>query len=145
MTVESKVQVIDDTNYLAFRGNPRAVLVLAKSDCTYCEQYEPVVEALTEALPDVRFGRAVLDKGYLIGVKRAYPEIIAEGVPATVLISRGDDVVYFMGAESYRRAFDIIEGEFARVDPPHRPGFWHGLANRLIDWSRMFHGDSLIN
>lgn len=108
MTVEN----INDGNYQAFRDSQRAVLVLSTSWCHFCEEYKPVLDSLSEALPSIKFGDAVLDQGHLIGVKRDFSDIIEEGVPATILFREGKDFGYFMGPVDFDTGLEFFTEQF---------------------------------
>ena len=74
----SRLEDIDGQNWEEFLRAPVAVLMLGKSDCAACaawtEELTRFLESDTE-FPHVRFGKILLDRGGLIGFKRAHPWI----------------------------------------------------------------------
>lgn len=74
----SRLEQIDGRNWEDFLGAPVAVLMLGKSDCEACAAWTAELEHFLAAdaeYPQARFGKILLDKGGLIGFKRAHPWI----------------------------------------------------------------------
>lgn len=73
-----RLETIDGENWEDFLRAPIAVLMLGKSDCAACAAW---TDELTRFLATdtvwtgVRFGKMLLDKGGLVGFKRAHPWI----------------------------------------------------------------------
>jgi len=74
----STLEQIDGRNWEEFLQAPVAVLMLGKSDCPACGAWTDELSAFLAAageFPHVRFGKILLDKGGLVGFKRAHPWI----------------------------------------------------------------------
>jgi len=74
----STLEQIDGRNWEEFLQAPVAVLMIGKSDCPACGAWTDELVTFLEVdreFPQVRFGKIVLDKGGLIGFKRAHPWI----------------------------------------------------------------------
>jgi hypothetical protein len=72
------LELIDGGNWEDFLAAPVAVLMLGKSDCPACAAWTDELTRFLDAdteWPNVRFGKVLLDKGGLIGFKRAHPWI----------------------------------------------------------------------
>ena len=73
-----RLEQIDGRNWEDFLRAPVAVLVLGKSDCPACAAWTDELTGFLETDREwthVRFGKMLLDKGGLIGFKRAHPWI----------------------------------------------------------------------
>lgn len=73
-----RLEQIDGRNWEDFLRAPVAVLVLGKSDCPACAAWTDELTgflATDREWTHVRFGKMLLDKGGLIGFKRAHPWI----------------------------------------------------------------------
>ena len=95
------LEAIDGGNWEEFLRAPVAVLMLGKSDCPACAAW---TDELTQFLAsdsewrDVRFGKMLLDKGGLIGFKRAHPWIAELDVlPFTQIFVAGERGKSFAG------------------------------------------------
>jgi hypothetical protein len=74
----STLEQIDGRNWEEFLSAPVAVLMLGKSDCPACGAWTDELSAFLAAdgeFGHVRFGKMLLDKGGLVGFKRAHPWI----------------------------------------------------------------------
>ncbi|HEY2386585.1 MAG TPA: hypothetical protein VGK30_06460 [Candidatus Binatia bacterium] len=74
----STLEQIDGRNWEEFLQAPVAVLMLGKSDCPACGAWTDELSAFLASdgeFAHVRFGKILLDKGGLIGFKRAHPWI----------------------------------------------------------------------
>jgi len=74
----STLEQIDGRNWEEFLQAPVAVLMLGKSDCPACGAWTDELSAFLAAdseFAHVRFGKILLDKGGLVGFKRAHPWI----------------------------------------------------------------------
>lgn len=101
-TPSEYMRVTDDTfeNLLAAE---RAVLVIGKSDCGYCYQYEKDIAELvdTPAYAGIVFGKLVLDERGSTQIKRANPWIAdLEELPYTVLYRDGNPVSAFAASKA---------------------------------------------
>jgi hypothetical protein len=80
---------------------PWAVLMLGKSDCEHCAEYTEELNGFLAAdttYADVRFGKILLDRGGLVGFKRANPWLAAVDVlPYTLIYRGGEKVAEFAG------------------------------------------------
>jgi hypothetical protein len=96
-----RLEAIDGTNWEAFLDAPWAVLVLGKSDCEHCAEFTEELHAFLAAdgaYPDVRFGKMLLDRGGLVGFKRANPWLAeADVLPYTLIYRNGAKVAEFAG------------------------------------------------
>ena len=101
-----RLEVIDGVTWEAFLAAPWSVLMLGKSDCEHCAEYTEELHAFLAAdtaYPDVRFGKILLDRGGLIGFKRANPWLAdLDVLPYTVIYRRGEKVAEFAGGGSGR-------------------------------------------
>lgn len=115
---QSRVARITDENYKVFTQSPIAVLVVSTSWCHFCEEFRPTVERLTQTLPQIEFGEAVLDLGHLTKLKRDFKDYgIAEwGVPTTILMKNGESIGKFEGALPYETALEAIEDRLKNYD-----------------------------
>jgi len=104
MTVEE----ITDTNYQEFKQSPRAVLVVGTTTCKNCKTYDPVVNALSQNLPFIRFGKAILDKPGLTQLKREYTDIQKWTLPTTLLTKEGKEISRLQGAYLYPHALGAV-------------------------------------
>lgn len=96
-----RLEAIDGGNWEAFVGAPWAVLMLGKSDCAHCAEFTEELHAFLAAdrvYADVRFGKMLLDRGGLVGFKRANPWLAdADVLPYTLIYRRGEKVAEFAG------------------------------------------------
>ncbi len=102
---------LDIKSYPGFRRSPKAVLVLKISGCYWCGVYDDVLSQLAQVLPDVRFGRVVLDRTgshfrKLLGAD--FGESIYRPYPHTFVIEKGVNRGDFEGAASTQEAIDRI-------------------------------------
>ena len=73
-----RLEAIDGATWEAFVKSPWAVLMLGKSDCPACGAWTDELTTFLETDQEwthVRFGKVLLDRGGLIGFKRAHPWI----------------------------------------------------------------------
>jgi hypothetical protein len=80
---------------------PWAVLMLGRTDCEHCTTYTEELQRFlaTDAAPgDVGFGKMLLDRGGLVGFKRANPWLAeVEVLPHTLVYRDGEKVAEFAG------------------------------------------------
>lgn len=97
----SRLETIDGSNWEVFVGSPWAVLMLGKTDCEHCIAYTEELHGFLDAdqtYGDVRFGKALLDKGGLASFKRANPWLAEVDVlPYTLVYRAGTKVAEFAG------------------------------------------------
>ena len=95
------LEQIDGRNWEEFLQAPVAVLMLGKSDCPACATWTDELNAFLDAdeeFAHVRFGKILLDRGGLIGFKRAHPWIAELDVlPFTQLFIAGERSKSFAG------------------------------------------------
>lgn len=106
--VENAVVLINDENYQAFlKENPLAVLVLAKTWCSYCQAYSSTITKLAKELPQVKFGIAWLDnlpRGAQVGKLDDDP-----AVPGTLLFREGLAIARFYGNWPFEDVKEYLE------------------------------------
>jgi hypothetical protein len=112
-----RLEAIDGTTWEGLLAAPWSVLMLGKSDCDHCGEYTEELHAFLAAdtaYTDVRFGKILLDRGGLIGFKRANPWLAELDVlPYTVIYRDGEKVAEFAGGGIGRLAarLDRIRSE----------------------------------
>jgi hypothetical protein len=96
-----RLEAIDGATWEGLVAAPWSVLVLGTSDCEHCNEYTEALHAFLaadQAYGDVRFGKILLDRGGLVGFKRANPWIAEVDVlPYTLIYRGGDKVAEFAG------------------------------------------------
>ena len=97
----SRLEHLDGRTWEDFLRAPVAVLMLGKSDCEACASWTAELEGFLAEdgeWPHVRFGKILLDKGGLIGFKRAHPWIAELDVlPFTQIFVNGERWKSFAG------------------------------------------------
>jgi hypothetical protein len=97
----SHLEHIDGGNWEDFLRAPVAVLMLGKSDCEACAAWTDELTRFLAADGEwthVRFGKMLLDKGGLVGFKRAHPWIAElEVLPFTQIFVAGERAKSFAG------------------------------------------------
>ena len=97
----SRLEALDGTTWEGFVAAPWAVLMLGTSDCEHCREYTEELHAYLgadTAYADVRFGKILLDRGGLVGFKRANPWIAdVDVLPYTLVYRDGRKVAEFAG------------------------------------------------
>jgi hypothetical protein len=96
-----RLEAIDGTTWEGLLTAPWSVLMLGKSDCDHCTEYSEELHKFLAAdttYPDVRFGKILLDRGGLVGFKRANPWLAdLDVLPYTVIYRGGEKVAEFAG------------------------------------------------
>jgi hypothetical protein len=96
-----RLEAIDGSNWESFLGSPWSVLMLGKSDCEHCAEFTEELHAFLaadRAYADVRFGKMLLDRGGLVGFKRANAWIAELDVlPYTLIYRHGQKMAEFAG------------------------------------------------
>ncbi len=96
----SRLEILDGTNWEEFLAAPVSVLMLARSDCPQCTEWEAALEAFLAKdtrWVGVRFGRMVLDRGRLGSFKRAHDWVAdLRGLPYTLISVEGEPVRDFV-------------------------------------------------
>ena len=99
--MSTRLEQIDGGNWKEFLQAPVAVLMLGKSDCEHCAEYTEELHAFLAAdttYADVRFGKILLDRGGLVGFKRANPWLAdVDVLPYTLIYRGGEKVAEFAG------------------------------------------------
>lgn len=105
------VEIVNDANYREFRSSEPAALFFRLSYCGHCIRFTPTFERLSEALPDVRFGRVNVDTdSNLTVVQREFRPIFQQGLfPTTAVFREGKSPVYFTGAYTFEDAREIFD------------------------------------
>ena len=97
----SRLEQLDGQTWEEFLRAPVAVLMLGKSDCEACAAWTAELEDFLAAdteWPHVRVGKILLDKGGLVGFKRAHPWIAELDVlPFTQIFVNGERWKSFAG------------------------------------------------
>jgi hypothetical protein len=97
----TRLEAIDGTTWEGLLAAPWAVLMLGKSDCEHCAEYTEELNGLLAAdttYADVRFGKILLDRGGLVGFKRANPWLAdVDVLPYTLIYRGGEKVAEFAG------------------------------------------------
>ena len=96
-----RLEVIDGATWEGFLTAPWSVLMLGKSDCEHCAEYTGELQGFLAGdtvYTDVRFGKILLDRGGLVGFKRANPWLAdLDVLPYTVIYRGGEKVAEFAG------------------------------------------------
>jgi hypothetical protein len=96
-----RLEAIDGTTWEGLLAAPWSVLMLGKSDCHHCAEYTEELHAFLAAdttYVDVRFGKILLDRGGLVGFKRANPWLAdLDVLPHTLIYRGGEKVAEFAG------------------------------------------------
>lgn len=96
-----RLEAIDGTTWEAFAAAPWSVLMLGKSDCEHCAAYTEELQGFLAGdatYADVRFGKMLLDRGGLVGFKRANPWLAdLDVLPYTLIYRSGEKVAEFAG------------------------------------------------
>ncbi len=104
------LQKITDDNYWDLIKNaPRSILVISTTWCPTCRTYKPTISSVSNMMPYINFGEAILDQGKLIQLKREYPDIASWRLPMTILKKNGNDVMKFNGAPAYNQLYSNIK------------------------------------
>jgi len=97
----TQLEEIDGLSWEALVATPWSVLMLGKSDCEHCAEYTEELHtflATDTTYADVRFGKILLDRGGLVGFKRANPWLAEVDVlPYTLIYRGGEKVSEFAG------------------------------------------------
>lgn len=101
------IERITDDNYQEFKASGRAVLVASTTWCKICKEYKPVITALSDGMPFVRFGEAVLDEGRLTQFKKEYANNFGR-LPLTLLMKEGKEVGRIVDGTQYPTALKKI-------------------------------------
>lgn len=136
------VEITND-NYDDFKLAPRAVLVATLSDCIHCETYKPAITQVTEKMPEIRFGEAVLDRGMLGKFKRDFPYL--QATPTTIGLEKGREIFRFAASlDSPEMVFQLLTIMFERGQAVGRTVYWpldaHGgrvpmIVTGLVDFA----------
>jgi hypothetical protein len=97
----TRLEAIDGATWEGLLAAPWAVLMLGKSDCEHCAEYTEELNGFLAAdttYADVRFGKILLDRGGLVGFKRANPWLAdVDVLPYTLIYRGGEKVAEFAG------------------------------------------------
>ena len=97
----TRLEAIDGTTWEGLLAAPWSVLMLGKSDCEHCAEYTEELQtflAADQTYGDVRFGKILLDRGGLVGFKRANPWLAdVDVLPYTLIYRGGEKVAEFAG------------------------------------------------
>jgi hypothetical protein len=96
-----RLELIDGATWEGFLTAAWSVLMLGKSDCEHCAEYTEELQGFLAGdtvYTDVRFGKILLDRGGLVGFKRANPWLAdLDVLPYTVIYRGGEKLAEFAG------------------------------------------------
>jgi hypothetical protein len=111
------LETVDGRTWEEFLRAPVAVLMLGKSDCPACAAWTDELTRFLETDDEwrhVRFGKVLLDRGGLVGLKRAHPWIAELDVlPFTQIFTAGERSKSFAGG-----GVDRLVNRLRQVAPP---------------------------
>jgi len=96
------VLAVTDRNLAELLTQPQAILILAKSDCGACAQYQREIEArrMRGELAGVAIGKLTLDQQGSPGFKRDNPWLAdVSQLPYTVIYARGEAIDRFAASK----------------------------------------------
>ena len=92
---------VDRDNWEEFLAEPKAVLMLGKTDCGACNEFSAELEAFVgdnDEWDEVRIGKMYLDKPGLLKFKKASPWLAdVRDLPFTVIYVDGEVEKSFLG------------------------------------------------
>jgi hypothetical protein len=93
-TTMSRLEIVDGTTWRDFVAAPRAVLILAKTNCQHCADWSMELGAFLDTdmrFSDVRFGKMYLDKPGLADFKRGNTWLAeVDDLPFNLLYVKGE-------------------------------------------------------
>lgn len=119
MSETPSLPTINDRNLRELVDTPRAILVIGKTDCGHCIDYEREILAQREQgeLEDVEFGKLLLDAPGSPRFKKDNPWIGSlEALPYTLIFGEGKLVTHFATSRAGYLA-ERIEETFASPTP----------------------------